>query len=319
MNHHSYFSDSDVARFGNGRTFLGEPYAVDGSSVASVSSSIIAYDVETSSVLRAAARILPTAEHHRRIREEEERRELDRFRTEGASLVTVDSLPYVYVYGDAGEDIEQKRRMKEEYDISHVNGNIGFSHCDIDHSDTVRPDEFVANERGENNMSVGLNDTRRNMPANIHRVYRVQSHGEGVNFREEKSTYGLNWSLDKTGDLDTDRKTGSNPEADPTTGCSYVAEAIVSSAVEAAIDPSVWHTRRSESEVVLSRIKRKEQRALLKNHIRHRSMPPASSAAAFPTEDEAMHRRRTTLRFAAAPVAANKRKKQKTLMDMFKV
>jgi hypothetical protein len=35
--------------------------------------------------------------------------------------------------------------------------------------------------------------------------------------------------------------------------------------------------------------------------------------------DEALQRRRTTLRFAAAPVAVNKRKKQKSLKDMFKL
>ena len=319
MNHHSFFSDFDVARFGKCRIFIGEPHTDDRSTVALVSSSIIANDVEKSSAFHVAARILPAAEQYRRIREEEERVELHRFRTEGASLVTVDSLPYVY--GESGEGMEQKRRIKDEYDICHVSGNISCSPHAIDHSDKVHPDDFWTNESGEN-TSEGLNEIRRNMPANIRRDYSDQSQDDGGIIFEKKFINGSNISTDKAGDLDTDRKTGCNPEAVPTTGnrynnsCITSAEAIGSSAGEAAIDPSVWHSRRSESEVVLSRIKRKEQLALLKPH-RRRSMPPASSAAS-PTGDGAVHRRRTTLRFAAAPVAANKRKRQKTLMDMFK-
>ena len=101
------------------------------------------------------------------------------------------------------------------------------------------------------------------------------------------------------------------------------SEAIGSSIIKSIPVDSGWQNRRSESEVVLSRIKRKSQRSLLKRPSRRRR----TTAARSPEEDaprggtggEAVRRRcRTKLRLMAAPVAVNKRKKQMSLKSMFK-
>ena len=265
-----FFSDVDVARFAKGRTFPGDPNFVVGDR------------------FHAAARILPTAEHHQSIREEEEHREIHKFRTEGESFVSVGFLPYVY--GESSEGIEQKQRKQGDGNNRHVNSNIsGF--CAVGHSGIVRPEGAGGEKRGEE-ISDKLNE-KRNAPADIicarnRRVYSYLCQDGGGVSSEENSSDGSMISLDEVSDLGTDRNSGNNADAIPTIG----SEAIGGSG-KAMIDSSVWHSRRSESEVVLSRIKRKEQRSLSK--------------------------RRTTLRFAAAPVAVNKRKKQKTLKDMFKL
>ena len=98
-------------------------------------------------------------------------------------------------------------------------------------------------------------------------------------------------------------------------------------------DPGHWHSRRSESEVVLSRIRRKHQRSLLKSRRRIRTNAHATvnspdtpnnnrtaggSNGGGVQQQQQQQLRRTTLRFAAAPVAVNKRKKQMTLKSLFK-
>ena len=74
---------------------------------------------------------------------------------------------------------------------------------------------------------------------------------------------------------------------------------------------SGWLSRRTESDVVLSRIKRKEHGKLLKKRRR---------STARTTDDAVQPQRPTTqrMRFAPAPVAANKRKRQTTLKSIFK-
>jgi len=222
-----FFSDVDVARFTKGPTlFPGEPHS------------------DVGDRFQAAARILPTAEHHQSII----------VRSDGAAG------------GKSGEEI-----------IS---------------------DEF--NEK--RNAAADISARNR-------RVYSYQCQDGGGDSSEEKSSDGSMTSPNEVSDLGTDRNAGNNAGAIPTIG----SEAIGGPG-KAMVDSSVWHSRRSESEVVLSRIKRKEQRSLSKRQ-RCRSIPAAATANA--ADDETVQRRRTTLRFAAAPVAANKRKKQKTLKDMF--
>ena len=285
-----FFSDVDVARFAKGRTFPGEPHS------------------DVGDRFQAAARILPTAEHHQNIREEEERRELHKFRTEGESFVSVGSLPYVH--GESSEGIEEQRRKQGDANNLHVSGNVGGS-CAVGHSGIVRSDGAVGKKSGEE-MSDELNE-KRNAPADIsarnRRVYSYQCQDGGGVSSEEKSSDGSMTSPNEVSDLGTDRNAGNNAGAIPTIG----SEAIGGSG-KAMVDSSVWHSRRSESEVVLSRIKRKEQRFLSKRQ-RCRSIPAVATANA--AEDETVQRRRTTLRFAAAPVAVNKRKKQQTLKDVF--
>mmetsp|Transcript_50712 Transcript_50712/g.108066 ORF Transcript_50712/g.108066 Transcript_50712/m.108066 type:complete len:531 (+) Transcript_50712:354-1946(+) len=105
------------------------------------------------------------------------------------------------------------------------------------------------------------------------------------------------------------------------------SEAVGSSIIKSTPGDSGWHRRRSESEVVLSRIKRDKQRSLLKRPRGRRRTTDAAATVNSPedgrtrqrTEDEVEEGpRRTTLRFAAAPRAVNKRKKQMSLMSMFK-
>mmetsp|Transcript_13245 Transcript_13245/g.20798 ORF Transcript_13245/g.20798 Transcript_13245/m.20798 type:complete len:83 (-) Transcript_13245:976-1224(-) len=73
--------------------------------------------------------------------------------------------------------------------------------------------------------------------------------------------------------------------------------------------------------------KRNKQRSLLKRPTGRRRTTGNMATANSPENDtarpktggEAVHQpRRTTLRFAAAPVAVNKRKKQMSLTSMFK-
>jgi hypothetical protein len=287
-----FFSDVDVARFTKGRTlFPGEPHS------------------DVGDRFQAAARILPTAEHHQSIREEEERRELHKFRTEGEYFVSVGSLPYVH--GESSEGIEQQRRKQGDPNNLHVSGNIGGS-CAVGHGGIVRSDGAAGGKSGEEIISDEFNE-KRNAAADIsarnRRVYSYQCQDGGGDSSEEKSSDGSMTSPNEVSDLGTDRNAGNNAGAIPTIG----SEAIGGPG-KAMVDSSVWHSRRSESEVVLSRIKRKEQRSLSKRQ-RCRSIPAAATANA--ADDETVQRRRTTLRFAAAPVAANKRKKQKTLKDMF--
>ncbi|KAL3769336.1 hypothetical protein ACHAW5_002921 [Stephanodiscus triporus] len=306
----SFFSDVDVARFAKGRIFLGDPYS-DGEdrSKAALVSSVIANDVEKLSEFYVAARILPTAEEHQCIREEEERRELHRRRVEGEPVVTVDSLPYVY--GISSEGIEQQRRQQEDANYL-ANGNMSVS-CAIGHSGLVRPDEFVGNMSGEE-----VNDEtneKRYVPANVSartcRMYSDQSQSDGEDSSEDESDDGSIIFPNDVGALNA----GNKAEAIPTTG-RHRNNSRVTSEKAIGIESSVWHSRRSESEVVLSRIKRTRQRSLLK---RQRSRSISAAATANALEDETVQRRRSTLRFAAAPVAVNKRKKQRSLKDMFKL
>jgi len=292
MDRHSnfFFSDVDVARFARGRTSPGDPSS------------------DVGDRFHAAARILPTAEHHQSIREEEERRELHKFRSEGESFVSVGSLPYVH--GESSEGIDQQRRKQGDANNLLVNGNISGS-CAVGHSGIVCPDGAVGKMSGEE-MSDELNE-KRNAPADIcvrnRRVYSYQCQDGGGVSSEEKSSDGSMISPDVVSDLGTDRNDVNNADAIPTIG-----SVAIGGSGKAMVDSSVWHSRRSESEVVLSRIKSKEQRSLSKRQ-RCRSIPAAATANA--PEDETVQRRRTTLRFAAAPVAVNRRKKQKTLKDMF--
>jgi len=103
------------------------------------------------------------------------------------------------------------------------------------------------------------------------------------------------------------------------------SEAIGSSIIKSIPVDSGWQSRRSESEVVLSRIKRKS--SLLKRP-RARRRTTGAVATVNSLEDDTPRRRtiggevvqqqrRTTLRFAAAPVAVSKRKKQMSLKSMF--
>jgi hypothetical protein len=228
---------------------------------------------------------------------------------EGESVVTVDSLPYVY--GESSEGIEQQRRQQHDSNYP-ANGNMSGCRA-IGHSGLVRPDEFVGNMSGEEGNDES--NEKRNVPANVSartcRMYSDQSQNDGEDSSEEESSDGSIILPDDVGALNA----GNKAEAIATTG-RHRNNSRVTSEKAIGIESSVWHSRRSESEVVLSRIKRKKQRSLLKRQ-RSRSIPAAATANS--PEDETVQRRRSTLRFAAAPVAVNKRKKQRSLKDMFKL
>ncbi|KAL9181279.1 hypothetical protein ACHAXT_010084 [Thalassiosira profunda] len=86
-----FFTDEEVARFAKGRTILGPPPA-DGPLALGASGIAFASSLDDAGPFY----ILPAADQYQRIREEAERRELQRSKGRGEPYVTVDSLPYVH-------------------------------------------------------------------------------------------------------------------------------------------------------------------------------------------------------------------------------
>lgn len=86
---------------------------------------------------------------------------------------------------------------------------------------------------------------------------------------------------------------------------------------------SGWISKRKESEVVLTRIKRKQQKSMTRP--KRRRITTYTTADSSPEDNmprrssdgEAHQQRAAAHRFAAAPVAVNKRKKQVSLKSMF--
>eukprot|EP00580_Thalassiosira_gravida_P008360 CAMPEP_0201636296 /NCGR_PEP_ID=MMETSP0493-20130528/8513_1 /ASSEMBLY_ACC=CAM_ASM_000838 /TAXON_ID=420259 /ORGANISM="Thalassiosira gravida, Strain GMp14c1" /LENGTH=106 /DNA_ID=CAMNT_0048108377 /DNA_START=150 /DNA_END=467 /DNA_ORIENTATION=- len=95
-----FFSDEDIARFAEGRIFLGEPLP-GGDSKLAVASPL--HD--------GPVHILPTANQYLRIREREECNEFHRTTAGGEPCVTVDSLPFVH---DESNGRDQDIRLYKE-------------------------------------------------------------------------------------------------------------------------------------------------------------------------------------------------------------
>ena len=316
-------------------------------------------------------RILPTAEQHLCIREEEERKELQRWTMGDESIVTLDSLPFVY--DSSIEDVIQQQQRQNEEDINykHANDIIDRSCSSIDCRDEVvggnekeqdvlaiiaatarrvNTDPFQDDDEGDNDSSdvdfnrdnesilltekVLENNTERSyagaaIPTTVGRSNKkscIVSSFEAISGCSSKkaiatssdwmTTYRRSESevMGMSSLPSTSRRNSNLPRVTSSREDAGVAGR------KATVDNNNWHRRRSELEVVVSRIKRKKQHSLSRNG-RRQSIPTTSSAAPndMSAADEALQRRRTTLRFAAAPVAVNKRKKQKSLKDMFKL
>jgi hypothetical protein len=102
---------AEVKVVGDGKTFV----ATDSSK----------YNVMMSSTLHNAIysqrrRILPTAEQHLCFREEEERKELQRWTMGDESVVTLDSLPYDYD-SSIVDVIQQQQQRQNEEDVNYKN------------------------------------------------------------------------------------------------------------------------------------------------------------------------------------------------------
>jgi len=89
------------------------------------------------------------------------------------------------------------------------------------------------------------------------------------------------------------------------------------SPIKAKSDDSGWITRQTEIDASQTRIKRKRQKSLMKPSKRRRITSQATADSPESIGGGDMQYRRPTLRFAAAPVANNKKKKQVSLTTMF--
>ena len=320
-------------------------------------------------------RILPTAEQHLCIREEEERKELQRWTMGDESIVTLDSLPYVYDSSivdviQQQQQQQQQRQNEEGINYKHANDIIDRSCSSIDCrdevvGDNVKEQDVLAiiaatarrvntdpfqddDDEGDNDSSdedfnldnesilltekVLENNTERSYAGAAIPTTLGRSNKKPVTSSEAISRCSSKKAIATSSDwMTTYRRSESEVMGMlslPSTSRRNSNLSRVTSSREdagvagrkATVDNNNWHRRRSELEVVVSRIKRKKQHSLSRNG-RRQSIPTTSSAAPndMSAADEALQRRLTTLRFAAAPVAVNKRKKQKSLKDMFKL
>ena len=91
------------------------------------------------------------------------------------------------------------------------------------------------------------------------------------------------------------------------------------SPIKAKSNESGWITRQSEIDASQTRIKRKRQKSLMKPSKRRRITSHATADSPESIGGGNPQYRRSTLRFAAAPVANNKKKKQVSLKAMFAI
>ena len=341
---------------GDGKTFV----ATDSSKYNVMSSTL--HDA----IYSQRRRILPTAEQHLCIREEQERKELQRWTMGDESIVTLDSLPYVYDSSIVDVIQQQQRQNEEDINYKHANDIIDRSCSSIDCRDEVvggnvkaiiaatarrvNTDPFQDDDEGDNDSSdedfnrdnesilltekVLENNTERSyagaaIPTTVGRSNKkpcIVTSSEAISGCSSKKAIATSSDWMTTYRRSESEVMGmlSLPSTSRrNSNLSRVTSSREDAGVagrKATVDNNNWHRRRSELEVVVSRIKRKKQHSLSRNG-RRQSIPTTSSAAPndMSAADEALQRRRTTLRFAAAPVAVNKRKKQKSLKDMFKL
>lgn len=315
-------------------------------------------------------RILPTAEQHLYIRKEEERKELQRWTMGDESIVTLDSLPYVYDSNSVDDVIQQQQRQnKEDVNYEHADDIIDRSCRRIDCRDEVvgdnvkeqdmlaiiaatarrvNTDPFQDDDGGDNDSSdedfnsdnesilltekvfennTGIIYARAAIPTTVGRSNKkscIVSSSEAISGCSSKKAIATSSDWMTTYRRSESELMGmvslpSTSRRNSNLPCVTSSRAGVAGR-KATVDNNNWHRRRSELELVVSRIKRKKQHSLSRNG-RRQSTPTTSSDAPddMSAADEALQRRRTTLRFAAARVAVNKRKKQKSLKDMFKL
>lgn len=89
------------------------------------------------------------------------------------------------------------------------------------------------------------------------------------------------------------------------------------SPIKAKSNDSGWITRQTEIDASQTRIKRKRQKSLMKPSKRRRMTSHAAADSPESIGGGDLQYRRSTLRFAAAPVANNNKKKQVSLTTMF--
>jgi hypothetical protein len=293
------------------------------------------------------------------------------------SIVTLDSLPYVYE-SSSEDNIQQQRQNEEDVNYKNdkdiiIDGPCEESHCSIDCRDEVmgdnvkeqdvlaiiaatarrvNTDPFQDDDEGNNDSSdedfdsdkgsilltekkvddfvidnTGRKHARAAIPKTVGRRNTMSciassdasSSKEAIPTSSDWMTTYRRSESEVMGMLSlpsTSRRINNLPRISVSS-----KEDAAFTGRKAAVDNNNWHRRRSELEVVVSRIKRKKQHSLSRSNKRRQSTSTTSADAAtdMSAADEALQRRRTTLRFAAAPVAVNKRKKQTSLKDMFKL
>jgi hypothetical protein len=381
------FSHDDVARFAKNCILLGDDKSYSsGGQVGGDGKTCVSSSLYNAIYHHQRRTILPTAEQQLCIREEEQRKELQRWTIGQETIVTLDSLPYVYE--PSSEDIIQQQRRKVE-GVNYKNDNDiiidGFcqeSHSSIDCQDEVKRDnvkeqdvlaiialtarrvntdpfqdydddddegdDSSSDEDVSDNESILLTEnvddflmdnTGRNnaIAAAIPTVDRSKKKKSCIasssSFETISGGCSSNEAIPTSSDWMTTYRRSESEVMDmlslPSTSRRINNLPRISASSKddagftgrkAAVDNNNWHRRRSELEVVVSRIKRKKQHSLSRSKRRQStSTTSAVTATDMSAADEALQRRRTTLRFAAAPVAVNKRKKQKSLKDMFKL
>lgn len=207
-------------------------------------------------------------------------------------------------------DCGNSRRLKRN-DIQEKNGanDHGPSICDEKHNYDLCSEQSEDEDDVEESSEEGISDDL------------ISMHGDSVDDNDGDEQRNVRGNGDNNRQVKTfHSRLWSAKALTPATS----SDAIGSSINKLMLDDSRWHSRRSESEVVLSRIKRNRQRSLLKRPRGIRRMGDVAAVnlparrGAEVEERVAQQLRRTTLRFAAAPVVANKRKKQMSLKSMFK-
>jgi hypothetical protein len=367
------FSNENVARFAKNCILLGDDKSYSSGGQVDDGKTCVPSSLYNAIYHHQRRRILPTAEQHKRIREEEERKELQRWKMgEEESIITLDSLPYVYE-SSSGDIIQQQQRQNEEIvnykndnDII-IDGSCKESRSSIDCRDEdagdekeqdvlaiiaatarrVNTDPFQDDDEGNNDSSdedvsdnesilltenvdvidkTGKKHARASIPTTVGRRNTMSciassdasSSKEAIPTSSDwMTTYRRSESevIDMLSLPSTNRRINNLPRMSASS-----KEDAAFTGRKAAVDNNNWHRRRSELEVVVSRIKRKKQHSLSRSKRRQSTSTTSAIAATdMSAADEALQRRRTTLRFAAAPVAVNKRKKQKSLKDMFKL
>ncbi|KAL7547833.1 hypothetical protein ACHAWF_011108 [Thalassiosira exigua] len=228
------------------------------------------------------------------------------------------------------EDIVAQRHKRLSYGLySDSDVSKGGSHCNGEPSDDLSADEAIKRK----NSLLSPDETSHSIKRVDHKnsVATSSCHGHHIQEQGDSSTGEVSDELISDGEED------SGHGAEKVTPASAVAvakpqtlvnasEAVGRSIVKSVPANARWQSRRSESDVVLSRIKLKRQRNLLKRPRSRRrgvdvsatvNSPEGDAADGGRDDEELQRRRRSAARFAAAPVAANKRKKQMTLKTLF--